>query len=92
MTKFTQLKNEILHSLNHTEQCIKLTEELYSSCEKYAKVKELFWKVSLNILSDQLSIDRGLFQDPDLFIYYVAQLQNCSHAIINNEHSELTIQ
>ncbi|CAF3732334.1 unnamed protein product [Rotaria sordida] len=44
MIKFSQLKNEILQSYNNTNQLIKLTDELYNACEKYSKVKELFWK------------------------------------------------
>lgn len=54
MMKFTDLKNEILHSLNQPKQLIRLTEELYSSCEKYSKVKELFWKVNSKIEFNQL--------------------------------------
>lgn len=56
MIKFTELKTEILQSLSRPEQCIKLTEELYNSCEKYAKVKELFWKVHLKIFSKKLFV------------------------------------
>ena len=43
--KFDQLKNEILQSHNDTYQMIKLTDELSCACEKYSKVKDLFWKV-----------------------------------------------
>jgi hypothetical protein len=49
MIKFSDLKNEILQSLTNINRLIKLTEELYNSCDKYSKVKELFWKVNLNI-------------------------------------------
>lgn len=48
MMKFSELKNEILQSHNQTEQLLKLTDELSSACEKYSKVKELFWKVEAN--------------------------------------------
>ncbi|CAF1047668.1 unnamed protein product [Rotaria sp. Silwood1] len=44
MVKFSQLKNEILQSFNNTNQLIKLTTELCNACEKYSKVKDLFWK------------------------------------------------
>jgi len=50
MIKFSELKNEILRSLSNTDQLIKLTEELNNSCDKYSKVKELFWKVHSNFL------------------------------------------
>jgi len=46
MIKFSELKTEILQSLHNTIQSIKLTDELYNACEKYSKVKELFWKVN----------------------------------------------
>jgi hypothetical protein len=46
MLKFSQLKNEILQSLHNINHLIKLTDELYNSCDKYSKVKELFWKVN----------------------------------------------
>ena len=46
MVKFSQLKNEILQSYSNTAELIKLTDELHNACEKYSKVKELFWKVS----------------------------------------------
>jgi len=45
MIKFSELKSEILQSLTNINQSIKLTEELYNSCEKYSKIKDLFWKV-----------------------------------------------
>lgn len=44
LIKFSELKNEILQSITNTNQLIKLTEELHNSCEKYSKIKELFWK------------------------------------------------
>lgn len=47
MIKFSELKTEILQSITNINQLIKLTEELYSSCDKYSKVKELFWKVKI---------------------------------------------
>ena len=50
MIKFSQLKNEILQSLSNTNQSTKLTDELYNACEKYSKVKELFWKVNFYFL------------------------------------------
>ena len=46
MIKFSQLKTEILQSLSHPHQLIKLTDELNMACTKYSKVKELFWKVN----------------------------------------------
>jgi len=49
MIKFSDLKNEILQSLGNIDRLIKLTDELYNSCEKYSKVKELFWKVNFKI-------------------------------------------
>ncbi|UJR27057.1 hypothetical protein I4U23_008361 [Adineta vaga] len=42
--KFSELKSEILQSHNNITQLIKLTDELHNACEKYSKVKELFWK------------------------------------------------
>ena len=45
MIKFSDLKTEILQSHTNTDELIKLTDELYNACEKYSKVKELFWKV-----------------------------------------------
>jgi hypothetical protein len=48
MIKFTQLKTEILQSLRNPHQLIKLTDELSNACNKYSKVKELFWKVDFN--------------------------------------------
>jgi len=42
--KFDQLKSEILQFYNDTNQMIKLTDELSCACEKYSKVKDLFWK------------------------------------------------
>jgi hypothetical protein len=50
MIKFSELKTEILQSLHNTTQSIKLTDELYNACEKYSKVKELFWKVNKKIV------------------------------------------
>jgi len=50
MIKFSELKTEILQSLHNTIQSIKLTDELYNACEKYSKVKELFWKVNKKIV------------------------------------------
>jgi hypothetical protein len=47
MIKFSELKTEILSSLGNTNQLIKLTEELFNACDKYPKVKELFWKVKI---------------------------------------------
>ncbi|CAF3590375.1 unnamed protein product [Adineta steineri] len=44
MMKFSELKAEILQSHNNTDQLIQLTDELYNACDKYSKVKELFWK------------------------------------------------
>ncbi|CAF0737011.1 unnamed protein product [Adineta ricciae] len=44
MRKFSELKSEILQSHNNSNQLLRLTDELYNACEKYAKVKELFWK------------------------------------------------
>ena len=51
MTKFSQLKDEILHSYKSPIHLISLTKELCAACDKYAKVKELFWKVSYCIFS-----------------------------------------
>jgi hypothetical protein len=48
MIKFTQLKTEILQSLRNPHQLTKLTDELSNACNKYSKVKELFWKVDFN--------------------------------------------
>lgn len=45
--KFSELKNEILQSLTNTKQLIQLTDELYNACDKYSKIKELFWKVNI---------------------------------------------
>jgi hypothetical protein len=59
MIKFSDLKNEILQSLTNINRLIKLTEELYNSCDKYSKVKELFWKVNLNIFDFAKNIFLG---------------------------------
>ena len=48
LIKFGELKNEILQSIANTKQLIKLTEELHNSCDKYSKIKELFWKVDIS--------------------------------------------
>jgi hypothetical protein len=45
MIKFTELKTEILDLYDSISPLIKLTDELSSACDKYSKVKELFWKV-----------------------------------------------
>ncbi|CAF3347117.1 unnamed protein product [Rotaria socialis] len=44
MTKFSQLKTEILHSYKNPNQLIGLTGELCTACDRYPQVKELFWK------------------------------------------------
>jgi hypothetical protein len=49
MIKFSQLKNEILQSHSNLHQFVELTDELTNACNKYSKVKELFWKVNFNI-------------------------------------------
>ena len=79
MIKFTDLKNEILYSLSQPKQSIELTEELYSSCEKYAKVKELFWKVNSRILSDELILNS---QSSRILIYLFTMWHN--FALVHN--------
>lgn len=46
MFKFIELKTDILKSHSCPSVLAKLTAELCKACDKYAKVKDLFWKVA----------------------------------------------
>lgn len=54
LIKFSQLKTEIMRSNNNVDHLIKLTDELHNACDKYAKVKELFWKVNYYNLKQKI--------------------------------------
>lgn len=59
--KFDQLKSEILQYYNDTNQMIKLTNELSCACEKYSKVKDLFWKVKKDPFPFEKRLDKEFF-------------------------------